>query len=225
MGVWVISMNPFASIILLAVFIGGVFTILHMNSGGAFNTTGRRIRKAQSSEWTLVEFLSLKNRPNSNRSFLFNEQPIFSLGHRFNGRFDNAVLHWEEAPILDAIIERKFPTRHLPEKPRNEDIFQAGLYALALFESGVSCASTRLVLVYCLQKNAKQCIGRNHNDCVACSNGLVFSRRFNQKRVLRALEKLDEVWYHGRKPKASPNEWKCRGCPYGRNGTCNHSAA
>jgi hypothetical protein len=89
----------------------------------------------------------------------------------------------------------------------------------------VSCASTRLVLVYCLQKNAKQCIGRNHNDCVACGNGLVFSRRFNQKRVLRALEKLDEVWYHGRKPKASPNEWKCRGCPYGRNGTCNHSAA
>jgi hypothetical protein len=225
MGVGVISIDPFVSAILLAMFIGGVYTILHMSFEGTFNTTSQRIRKAQLSEWTLVEFLNLKSRPNPKISFLFSEQSVFSLGHRFNGRFDSAIMHWEEAPILDAMIERKFPTRHLPEKPRGEDIFQAGLYALALMESGVSCVSTKLVLVYCLQKNAKRCIGRNHNDCVACGNGKVFSRRFNQKRVLRALEKLDEVWYQGRKPKANPAEWKCRGCPYGRNGTCNHSAA
>jgi CRISPR/Cas system-associated exonuclease Cas4 (RecB family) len=225
MGIGVISIDPFASAIFLAAFIGGISTILYMNSAGAFSVAGRRIRKAEMSEWTLTEFLSLESRPNSKRSFLFSEQSVFSLGHRFNGRFDNAVLHWEEAPVLDAIIERKFPTRHLPEKPRDEDIFQAELYALALMESGVSCSSTKLVLVYCLQKNAKECIGRNHPNCVACGNGLVFTRRFKQKRVLRALEKLDEVWYQGRKPKANPREWRCRGCPYGRNGVCNHTAA
>ena len=125
----------------------------------------------------------------------------------------------------DAIIERKFPTRHLPDKIREEDLFQAGLYALALMESGVSCSSARLVLVYCLQSSAERCIGKNHSDCVACRKGAVFSRRFNQKRVLRALEKLDEIWFHNRKPKATPSEWKCRGCTFGRDGSCNHSAA
>ncbi|MHA2385682.1 MAG: hypothetical protein ACXAEE_05685, partial [Candidatus Thorarchaeota archaeon] len=91
-----ISIDPITSAIFLAVFIGGIFAMLYMNSAGAFSATGRRIRKAQLSEWTLSEFLSLKSRPNSSRSFLFSEQPVFSLGHRFNGRFDNAVLHWEE---------------------------------------------------------------------------------------------------------------------------------
>ncbi len=218
-------MDTFTSTILLAVFLGGVVALVYMNSGGLILTKGRRIRTAKASDWSLAEFLRLNNKPISSKSFLFHEQPILSMGHRFSGRFDSAVLHWEEVPVLDAIIERKFPIRYLPEKPRNEDVFQAGLYALALKESGVSCSSTRLVLIYCLQKNAKKCIGRNHNDCVSCGNGEVFGKRFNQRRVLRELEKLDEVWYHGRTPKASPSEWKCRACQYGRNGICNHSAA
>ncbi|KXH73269.1 MAG: hypothetical protein AM326_00540 [Candidatus Thorarchaeota archaeon SMTZ-45] len=218
-------MNPFLSTILLVLFVGGVLTLLHMNTNGFLNTTRRRVRRAQVCEWTLTQFLNLYNKPSSSKSFLFHEQEVFSLGHRFNGRFDTAVLHWEEAPILDAIIERKFPTRHLPEKPKDEDIFQAGLYALALMESGVSCSSARLVIVYCLQRKAKQCIGRNFNDCAACGDGRVFSRRFSQKQVIRALAKLDEVWYKGRKPKARPDKRNCQTCPYGRSGTCNHSAA
>ncbi|MFW9967153.1 MAG: hypothetical protein ACFFEA_08360 [Candidatus Thorarchaeota archaeon] len=218
-------MSPLLSGILLVVFVGGVLTLLYMSNDGFLNTTRQRIRRAQASEWTLDQFLNLKNKPSSSKSYLFHEQAIFSLGHRFNGRFDNAVLHWEEVPILDAIIERKFPRRYLPEKPRDEDIFQAGLYALALMERGVSCSFARLLFVYCMQRKAKQCIGRNHNDCIACRDGRVFNRSFSQKQVVRALDKIDEVWYKGRKPKARPDKWNCQSCPYGRNGTCNHSAA
>ncbi|MFW9801572.1 MAG: hypothetical protein ACFFFC_02925 [Candidatus Thorarchaeota archaeon] len=218
-------MDQFTNGVLLAIFIGGVFVLIYMNSGGILRSSGRRIRGAVSSKWTLQEFLRLRKKPEPERSFLFSEQSVYSLGHRFNGRFDNAVLHWEEVPVLDAIIERKFPTKHIPLKPREEDFFQAGLYALALMETGVSCATTRLVLVYCSQRTAKNCIGKNQADCVSCGDGMLYSRRFNQKRVLKALAKLDEVWYQGRKPKASPSGEKCRACPYGRNGICNRSAA
>ncbi|MFW9861105.1 MAG: hypothetical protein ACFFEX_11900 [Candidatus Thorarchaeota archaeon] len=218
-------MDQFTNGVLLAIFIGGVFVLIYMNSGGILRSSGRRIRGAVSSKWTLQEFLRLRKKPEPERSFLFSEQSVYSLGHRFNGRFDNAVLHWEEVPVLDAIIERKFPTKHIPLKPRKEDFFQAGLYALALMETGVSCATTRLVLVYCSQRTAKNCIGKNQADCVSCGDGMLYSRRFNQKRVLKALAKLDEVWYQGRKPKASPSGEKCRVCPYGRNGICNRSAA
>ncbi|MHA2142248.1 MAG: hypothetical protein ACXADC_08155 [Candidatus Thorarchaeota archaeon] len=218
-------MDPITSSVILAVFIGGVFLLLILNSSGILHFTGRRVKRAQSSEWTLSEFLNLRRKPNPSKSFLFREQSVFSIGHRFSGRFDNAVLHWEEVPILDAIIERKFPVSYLPEKPRDEDVFQAGLYALALMESGVSCTSARLMLVYCRQSKARTCIGKNHKDCISCGEGAVFTKRFSQKRVLRELDMLDEVWYSGRKPKASPDRWKCRGCPHGRNRTCSHSAA
>jgi hypothetical protein len=219
------QLDPFTNGILLVIFVGGVFAMIYMNSGGILYSTRKRIRSAEPSKWTLQEFLRLRKLPATERSFLFSEQSVYSLGHRFNGRFDNAVLHWEEAPVLDAIIERKFPIRHIPDSPREEDFFQAGLYALALMETGVSCSTTRLVLIYCLQKTAKNCIWRNQVDCVSCGDGTVYSRRFNPKRVLKALAKLDEVRYQGRKPKASPNAGKCRACPYGRNGVCNHSAA
>ncbi|MHA2068706.1 MAG: hypothetical protein ACXABY_30450 [Candidatus Thorarchaeota archaeon] len=218
-------MGPFASAIFLAMFIGGVLLLLILNFNGILNSTGRRIKRAQARQWTLSEFLNLRSIPSPSKSYLFREQSVFSVGHRFNGRFDNAVLHWEEAPILDAIIERKFPTSYLPEKPRDEDIFQAGLYALALMESGVACSSAKLVLIYCLQSKARQCIGREGTDCISCGEGSVFIRKFSQKSVLRALDRLDEVWYRGRKPKASPDRWKCRGCPHGQNRTCSHSAA
>lgn len=219
------QLDPFTNGILLAIFIGGVFAIIYMNSGGILHSTGRRIRRAQPSRWTLQEFIKLRNKPGSESSFLFSEQSVHSMGHRFNGRFDNAILHWEDAPVLDAIIERKFPTRYIPDRARKEDFFQAELYALALMETGVSCATAKLVLVYCLQRTARNCIGNNQVDCMSCGDGTVYSRRFNQKRVLKALAKLDEVWYQGRKPEASPSAGKCRGCPYGRNDVCSHSAA
>ncbi|MFW9886585.1 MAG: hypothetical protein ACFFER_00270 [Candidatus Thorarchaeota archaeon] len=219
------QLDSFTNGVLLAIFIGGVFAIICMNSEGILHSTGRRIRSAQPSGWTLQEFIRLKNKPGSESSFLFSEQSVYSMGHRFNGRFDNAILHWEDAPVLDAIIERKFPTRYFPDRPREEDFFQAELYALALMETGVSCVTTKLVLVYCLQRTARNCIGKNQADCVSCRDGTIHSRRFSQKRVLKALAKLDEVWYQGRKPEASPSARKCRACPYGRNGVCNRSAA
>lgn len=192
--------------------------------GSLLGPSARVIRNAEPAGWSLGDFIHLQsNRPTSRRSFIFQEEPIRSLGHRYAGRFDFAILHWEEAPILDAIVERKFPLRHLPSKPHSQDVFQAGLYALALMESGVSCSSTRLLLIYCLQESASRCIGKNGVDCLACGEKAMFVQGFQPDRVLRRLRKVDEVWYRGRKPRATPNESKCRACPYGRDGSCKHS--
>jgi len=192
--------------------------------GGLLSQSTRVIRGAEPASWSLRDFLGLQSiRPNSSRSFIFQEEPIRSLGHRYAGRFDFAILHWEEAPILDAIVERKFPLRRLPSRPRSQDVFQAGLYALALMESGVSCSSTRLFLIYCLQESASRCIGKNEVDCLACGKKAMFVRGFRPQKVLRGLRKLDEVWYRGRTPRATPNESKCKACPYGRDGSCKHS--
>ena len=48
-------------------------------------------------------------------------------------------------------------------------------------------------------------------------------KRFDPKKVIRSLKKMDEVWYNGRKPKPSPEQGKCRACPYSK-GKCNYSA-
>jgi CRISPR/Cas system-associated exonuclease Cas4 (RecB family) len=148
---------------------------------------------------------------------------VRSLGHRFVGRMDAAILHWEKAPILDLVIEYKFPVKHLPKQARQEDVFQSGLYALALLESGVSCSSTRLLVIYCLQSKAKRCLDRKSNrDCWQCSDGKVCTTRFRPKNVLGKLRKLDEVWYNGRKPRPAQEPNRCRVCPYS-NGRCNYS--
>jgi hypothetical protein len=195
-----------------------------MLGGGLLNQSARIIDGAEPARWSLRNFLHLEsNRPNSSRSFIFQEEPIRSLGHRYTGRFDFAVLHWEEAPILDAIVERKFPVRYLPTKARPQDVFQAGLYAFALMDSGVSCSSTRLFLIYCLQESASLCIGKNGVDCMTCGEKTMFVQRFRPGRVLKRLRKLDEVWYRGRSPKPTPSEEKCMACPYGRDGSCRHS--
>ena len=147
-----------------------------------------------------------------------------SLGHRYIGRFDTAILHWEEAPVLDLVIDYKFPVRYLPEKKRSEDIFQAGLYALALYESGVSCSGTRLVNIYCLQDQAKRCMESSSiKECWRCGDSKIHVKRFNPKQVIKALKKMDEVWYDGRRPRPSPEHGKCRACPYSKD-KCNYSA-
>lgn len=192
--------------------------------GGLLNPSARIIRGAEPARWSLRDFLRLhSNRPKSSSTFIFREESIRSLGHRYAGRFDFAILHWEEAPILDAIVERKFPLRYLPSKPQPQDVFQAGLYALALMEGGVSCSSTRLLLIYCLQESASRCIGRNGGECLTCGEKAMFVRRFRPERVLRGLRKLDEIWYKGRKPRATPTYPKCKACPYGRDGSCGYS--
>ncbi len=193
--------------------------------GGLLSSSARLLRDAEPARWTLSEFLHLNPRRRTfGKSFIFREQTIRSLGYRYVGRFDYAILHWKEAPILDAVIERKFPRNLVPSTPRPEDMFQAGLYALGLRESGVSCSSTRLIIIYCLQESAKRCIGRNRADCLTCKDGATFSRKFRPSNVLRTLQKLDEVWFEGRSPKASPTSSKCRVCPYSIDQSCRYSS-
>ncbi|MFW9794701.1 MAG: hypothetical protein ACFFEE_10390 [Candidatus Thorarchaeota archaeon] len=183
------------------------------------------MRKSKQSPWDLSEFLHLMpTRWKRNQYYSFTEESVQSLGYRFVGRFDKAILHWEECPVLDLVIEHKFPVKHLPNQAKSEDIFQAGLYALALMERGVSCSTTRLVNIYCLQDQARRCMeGNSPKQCWKCSDGRVHMSRFNPRSVIKSLRKMDTVWYNGRKPRPSPEERKCRECPYS-NGICNYSA-
>ncbi len=192
----------------------------------SFMPTARMLRQAEQSKWTLKQFLDLSlSRPKADERFFFSEESVVSVGYRYNGRFDGAILHWENVPVLDAIIERKFPASHLPETARPEDFFQAGLYALALMEKGVSCSSTKLAILYCLQDDARKCLDRNENKCFTCSSSKVFERRFKPRSAVKNLKKFDDFWYRNAKPKPSPDRRKCGTCPNGKNGTCNYSAA
>ncbi|MBD3406822.1 MAG: hypothetical protein GF411_11965 [Candidatus Lokiarchaeota archaeon] len=168
----------------------------------------------------------LKQTPSKVRDkqyFLFSEESVISIGHRYKGRFDQAVLHFEEAPILDLMIERKFPIKYLPREARKEDMFQAALYAQAIQESGASCSKTKLVIIYCLQQHAARCENnRNTTDCISCDFGEAFTQKYDQKWILRELKRLDEIWFGSRKPIAEPGE-KCRPCPYSKNGICQYS--
>ena len=184
-----------------------------------------RIKGANSAPWPLHEFLLLNPRKTKrNDYYRFNEENVRSHAQRFLGRFDTAILHWEESPILDVMIERKFPVNELPANVKAEDLFQAGLYTLALSESGVSCRDAQLVIVYCLQDIARKCLdGNSSRDCWRCSDGRKFHRRYKEKDVRKHLKRLDEVWYDKRKPRPSPSLQTCRPCPYGKNGKCNYS--
>ncbi|MFX1481861.1 MAG: hypothetical protein ACFFCP_01585 [Promethearchaeota archaeon] len=217
-------MNPLVSFIALALFLGGTLILLASHPRLGFSTVGMKMRRAVPTKLTLLDFIHSKpSRLERNQLYLFSEETVRSLGYRFIGRFDTAVLHWEDAPILDLIIEHKFPIRHLPRQNRMEDIFQAGLYALALFESGVSCSSTKLVTIYCLQDDAKRCFERGSvAECWKCGKSRIHIKRFNPRSIIRTLKKMDEVWYHGRKPKPSPDPEKCRICPYSMD-RCNYS--
>lgn len=209
---------------MLIVFIGGIILLLISQPKTGLSTVGMKMRGAVLSQWSLYEFLQLKpSRWKFNQYYSFSEETVRSLGHRFIGRFDNAIFHWEDSPVLDLIIEHKFPVRHLPKKSRPEDIFQAGLYALALYESGVSCSTTRLVNIYCLQDRAKKCLeGSTAIECWLCSDNKIHVKRFNPNKMIKALKKMDEVWFDNQKPRPSPEQGKCRSCPYSRE-KCNYS--
>lgn len=210
---------------MLVIFIGGIILLLISQPRTGFSTAGMKMRRAIPAPWTLSEFLHLKpSRWKLGQYYSFSEETLRSLGHRFIGRFDNAILHWEESPVLDLIIEHKFPVKYLPEKSRSEDIFQAGLYALALLERGVSCSSTRLVNIYCLQDRTKRCMESNSTkECWSCGDSKMHVKRFDSNKVIKSLKKMDEVWYNGRRPRPSPEQGKCRVCPYSK-GKCNYSA-
>jgi len=219
--------DPAQSSLLLAIFLVGALALLYDVRGRTINTVFRIINRSIVAPWDLNTFLHLESEsPEPNQYYSFAEEAVVSMGHRYNGRFDQAILRFEGVPILEIVIERKFPSRNTPEIVRTEDMFQAGLYALALMERGVSCSSTRLVVIYCTQKAASNCaIAGKSVNCFECGKGSIFQQKFNLKRVLKTLKKLDEVWYKRRKPKPSPEVGKCRACPYSTNGACSHSAA
>ena len=154
-------MSVLDSLISMIVLIGGIVLLLALQLRTSLITTGMKMRRAIPAQWILADFLKLNpSRRKLNQYYLFAEEHVRSLGHKFVGQVDGAVLHWDNAPILDLIIEYKFPMKQLPKKVRKEDVFQAGLYGLALLESGASCYSTKLVNIYCLQDKAKKCFQR-----------------------------------------------------------------
>jgi CRISPR/Cas system-associated exonuclease Cas4 (RecB family) len=217
-------MSDLVSLFMMIAFIIGIVVLLVLHPRAGFATTGMKMRRAVSAPWSLAEFLKLASMKwNLNQYYSFSEDNVRSLGHRYVGRLDSAILHWDKIPILDLVIEYKFPVKHLPRHARKEDEFQAGLYALALLESGVSCSSTRLVTIYCLQRRAKRCLERKSlKECWQCRNGRTFVTRFKPKNILRTLRGLDEVWYEGRKPIPIQQASRCRVCPYS-DGRCNYA--
>ncbi|UCE09268.1 MAG: hypothetical protein JSW61_09840 [Candidatus Thorarchaeota archaeon] len=220
-------MDELLELTLFIIVIFGFLILINERLGTSHRHLHGIIRDSVRSHWGLQEFLRL---PRSQRKigkwFMFSEQTVYSMGHKFTGRFDQAVLHWGKSPILDLMIERKFPVSHLPMKRRDEDLFQAALYSLALMESGVSCSSSRLVVIYCLQNQAKRCLKRTRGlECFKCGAGRVFHEPFSQRTVLSTLERLDEVWYNGRRPIPDPSFDKCMRCQFSRNGSCQYTLA
>ncbi|MFX1578588.1 MAG: hypothetical protein ACFFBJ_03005 [Promethearchaeota archaeon] len=212
-------------VLLVVVFIGGILLILILDPRTGFVATSMKMRRAISSPWSLAEFIRLESSKRKNYQYYsFSEENVRSLGHRYVGRLDAAILHWEQTPILDLVIEYKFPVNHLPNKAREEDVFQSGLYALALQESGVSCSSARIVTIYCFQDKAKECVSqKTARQCWRCNDGKTFTTRFRPGRVQKDLSKLDEVWYKGRRARPVQKPSICRACPYSKN-RCNYSA-
>ena len=209
----------------MVVFIWGILLILILETHTGFVATSMKMGRAIPSPWSLAEFIRLEPGKRKNYQYYsFSEENVRSLGNRYVGRLDTAILHWEQALILDLIIEYKFPVNHLPSKAREEDVFQSGLYALALQESGVSCSSAKIVTIYCLQDKAKECVSqKTAKQCWRCNDGKTFTTRFRPERVKKDLSKLDEVWYKGRKARPVQKPSICRACPYSKN-RCNYSA-
>ena len=208
----------------MLMFILGLLVFLAYQPKSGLVSSGKIMRRAVSAPVCLSEFLTKEERQRkSHFYYFFSEETVRSLGHRFVGRFDGAVIHWEDVAVLDLVIEYKFPSHQLPSHKKPEDVFQAGLYALALMESGISCSSTKLVTIYCPQDRAEKCLERKSiRDCWRCSESRSYVAKFRPNDVLRTLRRLDEVWYEGRKPKPTQEEYNCRVCPY-RNDRCSYS--
>lgn len=218
-------MYQLLNIITFILLVSAVLTVALCRTGYGFIATSRKLRKARTTPWTFLEFLELHpSRWTKREYYRFSEEPVRSSAHRFIGRFDTAIMHWEESPILDILIEYKFPVNVLPERMQEEDCFQAGLYALAIKEYGISCSTSRLVVVYCLQDTAKRCLQNiSRRDCWSCGEGRIYGRNFNPKSIRKDLERLDQVWYGRRSPQAMPTESKCRACPFSKQGECQYA--
>jgi hypothetical protein len=206
-------------------FLVGILILLLLEKQDLSFIGFRRISNAIPAEMDLNAFARGGPREGSSKkTYSFSEESAVSMTHRYNGKFDIAILSWNTGPILEAMIERKFPRSFLPGQARPEDIFQASLYSLALKEKGISCTSAYLIVIYCLQEMAIKCMKNQDSlDCVQCDEGKVFKVRYNEKKTLKQLGKLDEVWYEGRKPEPKPTIEHCRACPFSKGDQCKYS--
>jgi hypothetical protein len=208
------------------VFLIGILILLLLEKQDLSFIGTRRITNAIPSQIDLNAFARRGPKEGkSKKTYLFSEESAVSMTHRFNGKFDTALLRWDTGPILEALIERKFPRSFIPDQVKEEDVFQASLYTLALKEKGISCATTNLIVIYCVQDTAIKCMKKQGGlDCFRCNEGKVFKSRFKEKKTLKQLAKLDEIWYEGRKPAPKPGKGNCRPCPFNQNKHCKHSA-
>jgi hypothetical protein len=219
-------MDPLVLVVLAMTLVGGFVLLFVRHICGPHRSSALILRKCVETKASVEGFLARRTENiDSNLCFMFREKMVSCRKHSFRGRFDQAVFRFGQIPTLVMVVERKFPTYHLPTKGRPEDFFQAGLYSLAIESRGVDCRGTILLLIYCKQTDASSCTNRSLSSrCMMCSKGRTFTSSYKPSQVLGVLRRLDEIWYAGRKPNASPNPSKCAGCAFGRSGECGFSA-
>lgn len=211
---------------MLMLFVAAILAFLCL-FGGSLRISGMQgLLKAKRTPGDLTSFLQAVEKGEHRRgSYIFTEENVVSMTFRFRGRFDAAIAAWNSGPVLEAIVERKFPRKHLPTKAYREDVFQGSLYALALKEKGLSVSSTRIITIYCIQDMAEKCLKKGTGlHCLTCGKGKVFISKLRERSVAKAISRLDEVWYRGRDPEPNPSASTCRRCPFSTDGSCNFTA-
>jgi hypothetical protein len=223
----VIELDTSVAFMLALLTVVASFLFLTSRLGRLPSSSVRILKRSVTPAFSIDDFLHSRVRESdAGRYYIFKEQMVYSTEHSFRGRFDQAVVRCEDKPVLEMVIERKFPTHSLPLNGRPEDFLQAGLYSLAFAERGVNCESARLLLMYCRQKDAQNCSRRSSlAKCATCPRGRLFQKRFRSHDVLRVLHRLDKVWTGERRARASPSHEKCVACAFGKNGYCEYSIA
>lgn len=225
MGCQLEMVDPLLNAAFLVTFIISILLVGTATRGLPSTGVFGVVRYATTADFSLGQFIHSRAETRGRRhEFAFQEEYVASPGRRIHGRVDCAYLHMEEVPVLDLLVEMKFPLEILPERVHSEDLFQASLYALALADSGVSCSHARLEVIYCTQKQAEHCFGGTGQSCVTCRKARRFHRKFDYNGTVAALSRLDEVWYEGRKPRPVTRPEQCRRCPYSRDGACNYAS-
>lgn len=212
--------------LMLIMFIVAVLAFVYL-FGGKPRTGGvGGLLKAKRTSGDLTSFLQAAEKGAHRRgSYVFTEENVVSMTYRFSGRFDAAIIAWNSGPVLEAIVERKFPRKYLPTEAYREDVFQGSLYVLALKEKGFSVSSARIVIIYCIQDMAEKCMEKGTGlYCLSCGKGKVTISKLRERDVAKAIRKLDEVWYRGRDPEPNPSPSICRRCPFSTDGSCNFTA-
>ena len=212
--------------LMLLIFITAVLAFVYL-SGGKLRLGGiHSVLNAKKASGNLTSFLEPGGKDGHRiGNQLYTEENVVSMTYRFSGRLDAAIVAWNTGPILEAIVERKFPSKHLPMKAYPEDVFQGSLYALALKEKGFSVSSTRIITVYCIQDEAENCMEKRAGlYCLTCGKGRLFVSKLRERTVIKTIGKLDEIWYRGRNPEPRPSVSSCRRCPFSTDGSCNFTA-